>query len=132
MYKIAIIECIEQYYYHNRDQAETMNLLTLSIALQCSTERYSEIRRLAIKCLSYASTQEAAIIALNKAVYDPSEMVRSTLLQMCKDGTLPIETSSALIKALKRDANYIIRRMSREKVEKKKIRMELVSEKEKV
>ena len=113
--KIAIIECIEQYYYHNRDQAETMNLLTLSIALQCSTERYSEIRRLAIKCLSYASTQEAAIIALNKAVYDPSEMVRSTLLKMCKDGSLPIKTSSALIKSLKRDANYIIRRMARER-----------------
>ncbi len=117
--KIAIIDCIEQYYYHNRDKAEKMDPLTLSIALQCSTERYSEIRMLAIKCLSYASLHETACIALNKAVYDPSEMVRSTLLHLCKSGSLPMTISNSLIKSLRSDANYFIRRMARErKVEK--------------
>ena len=113
--KIVIIDCIEQYYYHNKERAGQMNYLLLSIALQCSTESYPEIRRRAIKCLAYVNQNETASIAINKAVYDPSVRVRMTLLELCRSGVLPKKMGSSIKKSLQNDANYTIRREARER-----------------
>ena len=114
--KIVVIDCLEQYYYHNRDCAEKMDSLSLSIALQCSAENYPEIRRLAIKCLAYANQHEIASVALNKAVYDPAVRVRMTLLRLCKTGMIPKKISESIVKTLRNDANHTIRTMARKRV----------------
>ncbi len=113
--KIVVIDCLEQYYYHNRDCAEKMDSLSLSIALQCSVENYPEIRRLAVKCLAYANQYEIVSVALNKAVYDPAVRVRMTLLRLCKTNMLPKKISGSIVKSLRNDANYTIRTMARKK-----------------
>ena len=113
--KIAVIECLEQYYYHNRDCAEKMDSLSLSIALQCSAENYPEIRRLAVKCLAYASQFEIASVALNKTIYDPSVRVRITLLELCKTGLISKKVARSIMNSLRNDANHSIRTMARKK-----------------
>ena len=115
--KIVIIDCLEKYLFYRKNNTEEINSLLISIVLQCSSEDNSEIRTIATRCLAYlvsSSYRDVAINALNKAVYDPSDKVRITLLNLCKTEGLPEELSNSLTQLLCNDANYVIRKRASE------------------
>lgn len=110
--KIVVIDCLEKYLFYKKDSTEIDSLI-ISIVLQCSTEKHADIRRIAIRCLSYAiesKYRETLIIALNRAVYDPSSNVRGALLYLCEEKIIPNELSTSFTSLLSNDANYIIRK----------------------
>lgn len=116
--KVVIVNCIEQYLFYKMNQYESISSLLLSIVLQCSAEDYEEIRCTAVKCLAYISRHsqyEIALVALNKAIYDPSVRVRMTLLNLCKSDILPTDVANKTIRIFQNDANYTIRKKARER-----------------
>ena len=110
--RIAIIDCLEKYLYHEKNDMKTIDSLVVSIVLQCHTANHKEIRKRAVRCLAYLVTSEyrdIAIVELNKAAYDTSDIVRNTLLYICQNDYLPADISGNLISVLCNDANYNIR-----------------------
>lgn len=118
--KMAIIDCLEKYLYHKKNKMNTIDPLVVSIVLQCHSAKYREIRKLAVRCLAYLVSSEyhdIAVVELNKAVYDTADVVRNTLLRICKSDILPADISSSIISNLCNDANYNIRYAANEHVE---------------
>lgn len=110
--KIVVIDCLEKYLFHKKDSTEIDSLI-ISIVLQCSTEKHADIRCIAIRCLSYvvdSKYRETVIIALNRAVYDPSSKVRGALLYLCEEKIIPNELSTSFTSLLSNDANFVIRK----------------------
>ncbi len=110
--KIVIINCLEKYLYHKKNNLDTIDSLVVSIVLQCYSANHQDIRKTAVKCLAYlvsSNYHDVAINELNKAIYDSSHHVRNTLLNICKNNILPTEVSDNLISLLRNDANYNIR-----------------------
>jgi hypothetical protein len=115
--KIVIIDCLEKYLYHKRNDLNTIDSIVVSIVLQCHSENHRDIRKLAVRCLAYlvsSKYHDVAIIELNKAAFDSSDHVRNTLLNICKKDILPAEVSNDLISLLRNDANYYIRHATNE------------------
>lgn len=118
--KIVIIDCLEKYLYHKKNELNTIDSLVVTIVLQCHSANHREIRKLAVRCLAYLVSSEyhnIAIIELNKAAYDAADIVRNTLLRICKNDVLPMDISSNLISVLCNDANYYIRHAANEYTE---------------
>ena len=114
--KIGIIDCLERYLFRKRNLSIQIDPLVLSIILQCSSEDYYLVRRIAIRCLAYVLSNnqyETLLVAFNRAVYDPSDSVRMTLLNLCKSDFLPSKIAKNAIRILRNDANYCIRRRAR-------------------
>ncbi len=115
--KIVIIDCLEKYLFHRKNCTDEIDSLLISIVLQCSSEKNAVIRKIATRCLAYlisSSYRDVAVVALNKSVFDPSDKVRITVLNLCKIGLLPKELSNAFIQLLCNDANYLIRERATE------------------
>ena len=71
---------------------------------------------MAYQCVAYiVGTRNSGIASatLNKAVYDPSDNVRVTILNICKRGILPREVAIGLIDTVTKDANYRVREYAR-------------------
>jgi len=110
--KIVIIDCLEKYLYYKKSNLNTIDSLLVSIVLQCHSATHRDIRKVAVRCLAYlvsSKYQDIAIVELNKAVYDCSPSVRSVLLNVCAQCSLPTEFSNSLITVLCNDAHYCIR-----------------------
>ena len=116
--KIGIIDCLEMYLFRKRNSSTHFDPLILSFILQCSSEKNYLIRKNAIRCLAYvlsSSQNETILVAFNRAVYDPSDSVRMTLLNLCKSDFLSSKIAKNAIKILRNDANYCIRRKARQR-----------------
>ena len=117
--KICMIDCLEKYLFYKDEQSGELDSLFLSIILQCSSENNAETRALATRCLAYITKEsglpDIIMLALNKAVYDPSELVRMTMLHLCKNKILPPLVSINIMKALRNDKNYEIRTLARKR-----------------
>ena len=114
--KIVTVDCMERYLFYRRQNEEEINSLLLSIVLQCATEKNPEIRATATKCLGYVvagGQYEIATNALNETVFDPSVRVRMALLRLCRSKILSPIISTNILKQLRNDANYIIRKEAR-------------------
>lgn len=115
--KITIIECLENYLFNKKDNIGKIDSLLISIVLQCSSEKDPTIRKIAIMCLAYLASSDyknIAIFSLDKAMYDPSDKVRETLLYLCEKKFLPSGLSNRIKNLLGNDANYIIRKRASE------------------
>lgn len=87
-----------------------------SLILQCVTEEDPGIRRIAYHCVAYIVTgeyQEVATQTLDKAVFDPSDKVRSAMINLCNGNLLPEDLSKRIIETLSNDASYTIRKKAR-------------------
>ena len=56
-----------------------------------------------------ALDKDIAEMAINKAVFDPSNKVRITVLNVCSNGYVPKDISVHLVELLRNDANFSIR-----------------------
>ena len=114
--KTAVIDCIESYLYQIRNDPKKIDSLIVSIILQCVTEEDPGIRRIAYHCVAYIVTgeyQEVATQTLDKAVFDPSDKVRSAMINLCNGNLLPEDLSKRIIETLSNDASYKIRKRAR-------------------
>lgn len=113
--KIVVIDCIEKYLFQRRNKLENISDLLVSLVLQCTTEKEPDIRSLAYRCVSYillSPYRDLAETAINKAVYDPSNRVRVTILNVCANGCVPKDISDSLVELLRKDANFNIRKQA--------------------
>lgn len=111
--KTAVIDCLEKYLYHKRDDLAEINLLVVSIVLQCHSTSHHQIRGISIRCLAYLVESEYKDIAtseLNASAFDPSDYVRKVLLNTCRNKVLNKDVSKEVLSLLCNDANYYIRR----------------------
>jgi len=110
--RIALADCVEKYLYSRKDEQNQVDLMLLSLIIQCLEDECYEVRCIACKAISYVLDSKYKEIAENKlyqVATDPSHYVRNNLLRLCKDGTVQEEISEKLIKLFENDANYAIR-----------------------
>ena len=110
--KIVVIDCIEKYLFQRRNKLDCISELLVSLVLQCTVEKDPDIRSLAYRCAAYilqSPYKDIAEIAINKAIFDPSNGVRITILNVCADGYVPKNISDNLVELLRKDANFSIR-----------------------
>ena len=110
--KIVVIDSIEKYLFQRRNTLNGISELLVSLVLQCTSERDPDIRSLAYRCVAYilqSPFRDIAEIAINRAVFDPSNRVRITILNVCANGYVPKDISDNLVELLRKDANFSIR-----------------------
>lgn len=110
--KVVVIDSIEKYLFQRRRKLNNIGELLVSLVLQCTAEKDPDIRSLAYRCVAYilqSPYKNIAEIAINKAVFDPSNRVRITILNVCVNGYVPKDISDNLVELLRKDANFSIR-----------------------
>ena len=108
--RIVLIDCIEKFLFY---QHEKIDLLIISIVLQCSSDDNPNVRGIAYRCMSYiiANHQDDTIERFFcNGIFDPSAYVRSTILSVCKNDVLSNSLSTQICELLCNDANYTIRK----------------------
>ena len=116
--RIVFADCIEKYLHnHNENQQNNIDMLVLTIVIQCLEDENYEIRCIACRSMVYLLKSQYSDIVenkLNQAVADPSHYVRNALLRLCQNGEVPIGIAKKLIDTLSNDANYAIREFAKQ------------------
>lgn len=110
--RIALADCVEKYLYSHNDEQKHVDLMLLSLVIQCLEDECYEVRCSACKALSYvldSNYKETAENKLYQVAADPSHYVRNNLLRLCNEGIIHGDVSKKIIALLKNDANYAIR-----------------------
>ena len=113
--KIVVIDCIEKYLFQRRSKLNDINELIVSLVLQCTAEKEADIRSLAYRCVAFiikSPYKNIAELTISKAIFDPANSVRSTILNICTNGYIPKDISDRLIELLRNDANYCLRKQA--------------------
>lgn len=113
--KIVVIDCIEKYLFQRRSKLNDINELIVSLVLQCTAEKDADIRSLAYRCVAFiikSPYKNIAELTISKAIFDPANSVRSTILNICTNGYIPKDISDRLIELLRNDANYCLRKQA--------------------
>lgn len=110
--RVALANCLEKYLYRNAKLSLTVDVLLVTLIVQCCDDEYYEIRAIGCKCVSYILNSNFREILENKLyqhAMDSSAYVRNCILLLCKSGDIIDEVSEKLIVIFKNDANYTIR-----------------------
>ena len=110
--RIVLADCIEKYLYRHNDNDAQVDLMIVSIVIQCLEDECYEVRCIACRVLSYILNSKYRQIVENKlyqVAVDPSHYVRNNLLRLCKGGIIQGDISEKLIALFTNDANYAIR-----------------------